>query len=124
MPPTLDEPKGRFPCLDCSVNTLALKEYYMVHPQLWERVVPNSDEEAFLCVGCMENRIGRKLVSTDFPDVPVNYLPNKSARLLDRLGRWFREFDGPFEDHKKYNDAAEELARRFAGRVARPTRLD
>jgi hypothetical protein len=43
----------------------------------------------FLCIGCLEQRIGRKLVSTDFPsDIPINWpeMFERSARLLERMG--------------------------------------
>lgn len=123
MPPLLEEPKsGSFPCFDCSVDTLALHEYYMVHAELWESVVQD-DEVAFLCVGCLEVRIGRRLVPTDFTEVPINYLTNKSDRLMERLGRWFREFDGPHDDPEEFNAAVEEMGRRFSGKVYRPGRL-
>lgn len=123
MPPLLKEPEGSFPCFDCSIDTLAIHEYYMVHFELWERVAPDCASNVFLCVGCLERRMGRELVSTDFIEVPINYLPNKSARLLNRLGRWFRELDGPHDNPEEFNAAVEEMGKRFAGKVARPTRL-
>ncbi len=41
-----------------------------------------------LCIGCLENRIGRKLTPNDFDPVPpLNMMNNcQSDRLLDRLG--------------------------------------
>jgi hypothetical protein len=46
--------------------------------------------QEILCIGCLENRIGRTLCRTDFINVPINdpsRYPNKihSDRLLDRL---------------------------------------
>jgi hypothetical protein len=41
----------------------------------------------FLCIGCLEARIGRRLSPADFTNVPLNGLPDNSARLKDRIGR-------------------------------------
>ena len=40
----------------------------------------------YLCIGCLEARLGRRLTPADFPEFPVNQ-PDRftSARLLDRL---------------------------------------
>ena len=40
-----------------------------------------------LCVGCLENRLKRKLVASDFPDVTINNpkYAKMSLRLLDRI---------------------------------------
>ena len=40
-----------------------------------------------LCIGCLEQRIGRTLTARDFADVPVNGpdQPNISDRMRDRL---------------------------------------
>lgn len=64
----------------CGFNTLHA-EYYMVHDGLW----PN--DAVMLCVGCLEDRLGRKLTYRDFTNAPVNRLNfgTKSARLIDRL---------------------------------------
>jgi hypothetical protein len=41
----------------------------------------------FLCVGCLEERLGRRLVPVDFPDFSINDDdPWNSARLVDRKG--------------------------------------
>jgi hypothetical protein len=73
-------------CADCGVGTLRLGEWYMVNDDVWEQAwegrrkswhgrVPGQE---ILCIGCLENRIGRTLVAGDFiPDVPAND-PNKS----------------------------------------------
>ncbi len=80
-----DESKA-FLCLDCGVDTGF--EYYMIHDHLWLNVMP--DREGMLCVGCLEDRLGRKLCSRDFPDMPINDVTNsqiRTARLQDRLTR-------------------------------------
>jgi hypothetical protein len=62
-------------------------EYYMVHDDLWARsgMKPHDGQ---LCIGCLEDSLGRRLVPGDFTSVPVNEpgFMRKSARLLSRLG--------------------------------------
>lgn len=70
-------------CLDCEVHTGAIGEYYMVTKELWETYV---SERGMLCIRCLEDRIMRRLLPTDFTDVPVNRNPLfRSERLRDRL---------------------------------------
>lgn len=73
-------------CLDCKKNTDALGEYYMVHNRLWGRANPK--DKGMLCIGCLENRIGRKLKSTDFTFCPLNAgnFFEGSERLQNRMG--------------------------------------
>lgn len=81
----LKEYSGFF-CLDCNVNTLAIDEYYMVQFSLWREANPS--EEGMLCIGCLENRIGRQLTVDDFIEAPVNYFckfQGTSERLMSRL---------------------------------------
>jgi hypothetical protein len=45
-------------------------------------------KDGFLCIGCLEARIGRKLEPSDFANVygsDPEYLPWNSARLKSRL---------------------------------------
>jgi hypothetical protein len=81
----------KYQCLDCRENTCRLDEYYMVRHALWESAVP--ERRGFLCIGCLEARVGRRLTPDDFPDLPCNrtdgdsrFTTTKSPRLLDRLG--------------------------------------
>jgi hypothetical protein len=64
-----------------------MNEHYFVHSSVWFSVVDSN--VGMLCVGCLEIRLGRELVHTDFPDVSINNIKygNKSVRLLDRLSR-------------------------------------
>ena len=82
-------------CADCGVDTIPDEpdfdcEWYTVHDHIWAQVGLG---RGFLCIGCLEARIGRRLQPEDFPDVPVNdpqrYKLTSSDRLLDRLG-WVR----------------------------------
>lgn len=73
-----------FECLDCGEDTF--EEYYMLYDFLWLKVVP--ENKGMLCVGCVENRLERKLVPIDFTDFPVNKncFGDMSDRLKNRLG--------------------------------------
>lgn len=77
-----------FTCLDCAACTLCIGEYYMVTDQVWERS-GLSGYDGMLCIGCLEQRLGRMLHAKDFTDVPINQLADMtedaSARFLDRL---------------------------------------
>ena len=79
-------------CADCGLDVIDAGEWYMVHDQIWQRAWGHIERSApgsqILCVGCLENRIGRALAPSDFPDVPTNKLDDSrmSYRLLTRLG--------------------------------------
>jgi hypothetical protein len=77
-----DNTRQRFFCVDCGYDTLH-NEYYMVKHSLWCEFGAHRD---MLCIGCLENRIGRLLTYEDFLNCPLNAdMGIKSARLLDRL---------------------------------------
>jgi hypothetical protein len=43
-------------------------------------------EHFFLCIGCLESRLGRTLIDDDFREVPLNEPgPWHTLRLLERL---------------------------------------
>jgi hypothetical protein len=71
-------------CADCGLDTLALDEYYVVWPELWNRVAARDE---FLCIGCLEDRLKRRLCAADFPHYPVNNARDRQAswRLIERL---------------------------------------
>ena len=74
-------------CKDCGVDTHETKEYYMLKNKVWNSCVFNS--LIMLCIGCIEKRLGRKLVPEDFMDCSLNShfdFDDKSDRLLDRMG--------------------------------------
>ena len=60
----------------------------MVTDQTWERSGLGGDD-GMLCIGCLEQRLGRVLHAKDFIDVPINQLADMtedaSARFLNRL---------------------------------------
>jgi hypothetical protein len=84
-----------FECMGCGIDTAAINEYYMVTDKLWAKAASayaSIDNRGMLCIGCLEQAIGRTLVQTDFKNVPLNWMwpDQQSARLRQRLG-----FDGP-----------------------------
>ena len=74
-----------FKCIDCGINTHDIKEYYMVKNEIWFGLKLN--RSGMLCIGCLENRLGRRLKPNDFPDLPINTNPfnEHSERLKERL---------------------------------------
>jgi hypothetical protein len=77
-------------CDDCGIDTLTetFQEYYMVKDNVWLRA--KSDKEGFLCIGCLENRLGRRLSYQDFSECNLNTciaygLYNASDRLFNRI---------------------------------------
>ena len=98
------------PCADCGTATtpclgrrgcrhIGRWEWYMVRPALWELAwirSPNRTvnqfgvSDGFLCIACLEARLGRRLTSADFIDAPVNdpYHPWNTPRLTAALTRW------------------------------------
>lgn len=73
-----------FICSDCSVDTSDINEYYMVLNSVWAKVATKHDR--MLCIGCLEDRLKRKLTPKDFSSAPINILGVKSERLKQRLG--------------------------------------
>lgn len=61
-------------------------EWYIVRSEIWKAASSQSERPRFLCIGCLEGRIGRKLTRADFADVEINK-PGwvASERLMDRL---------------------------------------
>jgi hypothetical protein len=88
------------PCRDCRTETLpdepgAGAEFYMVDSRLWAGagMEPNG---GCLCIGCLERRLGRRLLPGDFTDADINSLDPlwrrdrrawayRTQRLMDRL---------------------------------------
>lgn len=74
-----------FDCMDCGVDTSKTHEYYMVHDEIWLFVNPG--DYGMLCIGCLEERLGRELTPYDFTDAPVNSEDwIHSDRLKSRIG--------------------------------------
>jgi hypothetical protein len=89
-----------YSCADCGVDTAPdddrryrgarHSEYYMVSDSVWQAAgMPAEDGWHFLCIGCLEQRLGRTLTRRDFTDVPINRpdrwnTPRLNARLAAR----------------------------------------
>lgn len=71
-------------CAICAVDCNEIDEYYMVTNELWDEY---GVEHGMLCVGCIESRMGRQLVKTDFMVGAGDNAPGqiRSARLTDRM---------------------------------------
>jgi hypothetical protein len=79
---------GRPWCALCRVDTLAAGEFFMVKDETWDAAVRTDSflRDSFLCIGCLEHRLGRRLVPSDFSDVPINEIHGgKSSRLRNRM---------------------------------------
>ena len=86
-----------FQCHDCELLLLIRpagfmsfgsgwqSDWFMVKDSVW-RQTQRDDPCRFLCVGCMEHRIGRKLSAADFRrTAKVNFTGEKSALLRRRM---------------------------------------
>lgn len=73
-----------FLCLDCGVDTNAINEYYMVHYNVWAQT-GLVGQRGMLCIGCLENRIGRTLALQDFTEHMCQHRLPANVRLSDRL---------------------------------------
>ena len=73
-----------FRCVDCSVNTCGIDEYYMVRDSVW-RAARMKPAGGMLCIGCLEKRLGRMLCPGDFTSCSLNREPQQSERLQRRI---------------------------------------
>jgi hypothetical protein len=79
---------SNFLCLDCKHNTFR-NEFYMLRDAVWLAANPKGD--GMLCIGCVEERLNRRLCPADFIDAPVNRSADplfpmaNSRRLLSRI---------------------------------------
>jgi hypothetical protein len=70
-----------FDCLDCGVDTVEIDEYYGLRSPVWLEANPTDD--GMLCIGCVERRLGRQLVPTDF--IQSARSPESQWRRSERL---------------------------------------
>ena len=84
------------PCCDCGMSTMS--QFYRAKDEVWVQAMGAkpigkffSPKGLFLCVICLEKRLGRKLNRNDFDDIYMNFgaemQKHKRLRLLDRLQR-------------------------------------
>jgi hypothetical protein len=64
-------------CFECGADLFEIGEFsYVVRRDLWLAAVPweAGGMFNFLCIGCLEDRLGRQLTADDFPDdIPMNF---------------------------------------------------
>ncbi len=77
--------RKKFICLDCRIDTSKANELYMLQDETWK--LTGLGKVGMLCIGCIEDRIGRELTATDFNDSYLNNFrtASKSARLVSRM---------------------------------------
>lgn len=93
-----------FACVECTCDVSEIGEYdYMVHDEVW-KLAELGETDGMLCVGCLEERIGRRLQADDFTDAPVNqFADSHSVRLESRLST--RSEAAPAETGERRYDA-------------------
>jgi hypothetical protein len=74
-------------CSICCEDVIKLKENYTVHDEVWLQAAPFKFN-FILCIRCLEEQLGRKLVPADFKGhlYPIYTMYGQSPRLLNRLG--------------------------------------
>ena len=85
------------PCDDCGIDTIEISEWYMVVNEIWP---PGAK---YLCIGCLETRLGRKLQLLDFDIALGNIEWKQSDRFRDRLDQ--KLFESLFNDRINKNIA-------------------
>lgn len=72
-------------CLDCKIDTGKALEHYYINLDTWLSVV--GSKQGMLCITCVESRLKRKLLPSDFPNVTINSpkYGSKSILLINRL---------------------------------------
>jgi hypothetical protein len=72
-----DRPGRPRDCFERGVDLFEIGEFaYMVRRDVWLAAVPwePGGTFTFLCIGCLEDRLGRQLTAEDFPDdIPMNF---------------------------------------------------
>jgi len=83
-----DEEPAEALCGGCGANTVPQGrpwEWYMVHNHIWETVMRSGPSCQYLCIGCLEDRLGRHLAAEDFSDLSINEPGwNDTERLAGR----------------------------------------
>jgi hypothetical protein len=76
-------------CCDCGLGTNVAREWFMVKPKVWGEAWAGRRKpwhelpgQSVLCIGCLEQRIGRTLCAGDFADTVVN---DPEADISERM---------------------------------------
>jgi len=75
-------------CSCCGEDLIKLQETnYQVYDEVWLQAAPFK-YNFVLCIGCLEEQLGRKLTQEDFKGTtyPIYTIWPQSSRLLDRMG--------------------------------------
>jgi hypothetical protein len=80
-------------CCDCGLGTNVAREWYMVKPKVWKEAWAGRRKpwhelpgQSVLCIGCLEQRIGRTLCADDFADTVLHDREGDiSGRMRQRL---------------------------------------
>lgn len=86
-------------CDDCKIDVNKISESFILEDTIWP------SEAQFLCVGCVEKRIGRRLSREDFKPCLGNYIWKQSKRLKQRFDQTLlpeRELNKFKDDVVKY----------------------
>lgn len=76
------------PCCRCKGSN----EPYMLTFQLWKCLVKKSELRKFICIGCIENQLNRKLVLKDFIDAPINFgVFGFDCRVYIKIGAYWND---------------------------------
>ena len=123
-PPTASGPPDgpAMPCARCGAGTRT--EYCSLDDGVWAAAARDGDR--FLCLGCVEARLGRRLAPGDFDDAPVNRWPAMSederrrSHLLGLPGFALSDADVPPYWSARFLDRLG-LAHRYARHLGRAT---
>ena len=81
-----DEAAEVLACNDCGVDVVAAGEYYMLRSDIWKEQLGLGWSDN-LCIGCLEQRLGRTVTLRDFGSFPsYPWMQPASDRLMDRFG--------------------------------------
>ncbi len=97
-------------CRDCGVDTslgTGIAHYYMVHDEVWQ-LAEQGTRVRFLCLDCLEARLGRQLRSTDFLFTP--------GELAERLPIGGEHIVLPEPERQRWLDYWRALPRHTRGR--------
>ena len=80
---------ARYRCAGCRLDVLEHREIFVLDDNVWHALA-GTDANKFLCLACVETRLGRQLRPSDFPNWPVNrygmFGKGHSDRLRERMG--------------------------------------
>lgn len=92
-------------CMVCKKDVVEIKEYaYMVQDDVWMAVAARNPK-GYLCISCLEKRLGRKLTADDFKAQAINHPlfnpEQKSDLLKSRVGDYgiWKKLDAIYKEY-------------------------